>query len=438
MSGSRRLRTLAAAVGLMLLLGGVAGGPGQPPARAAAPRFYQFDGGGYGHGIGMSQYGAYGMGLRGVGAGRIIGFYYRGAQARPAGLPSSIRVGLLQANHDPDRGGLLRRVVLRGRRVAGLGGSGAITVSGWARNGRVHRHRLVGNVNWTVRPEGGGASVFSPSGRRVFGPTRARAGVLVRYQTGASRPALLSLPQTGRLLRWGHLEVHLVRRGGTPLHRAVAVIPFNRYLRGLAEMPGSFAMETLKAQAIAARSYALATLQARGQHWGANHWDGCNCAVYADVRDQHYAGYAKEVGYYGGRWVAAVRRTGSLVVRYRGRVVQAFYSSSSGGHTATNRVWGSMPLPWLPSRPDPDDRAAGRNPNHRWSVQLTAATVSARLRSLGVGSVTSMRVTRRIAGSGGRVGTVRVAGTRRTVSVSGARIRSLLGFKSTKFSIRTG
>jgi SpoIID/LytB domain protein len=279
--------------------------------------------------------------------------------------------------------------------------------------------------------------VFGPSGRRVFGPTRAGAGVLVRYQTGASRPALLTLPQTGRLLRWGHLEVQLVRRGGTPLHRAVAVIPFNRYLRGLAEMPGSFAMETLKAQAIAARSYALATLLARGQHWGAGRWDGCNCAVYADVRDQHYAGYAKEVGHWGARWVAAVGRTGSLVVRYHGRVVQAFYSSSSGGHTASNRVWGSTPLPWLPSRPDPDDQAAGRNPNHHWTVHLTAATVSTRLRSLGVGRVTGLRVSSRIAGSGGRVGTVRVAGTRRTVSVSGARIRGLLGFKSTKFSIRS-
>jgi stage II sporulation protein D len=135
--------------------------------------------------------------------------------------------------------------------------------------------------------------------------------------------------------------------------------------------------------------------------------------------------------------VAAVRRTGSLVVRYRGRVVQAFYSSSSGGHTASNRVWGSTPLPWLPSRPDPDDRAVGRNPNHHWTVHLTAATVSTRLRSLGVGRVTGLRVGSRIAGSGGRVGTVRVAGTRRTVSVSGARIRGLLGFKSTKFSIRS-
>ena len=69
---------------------------------------------------------------------------------------------------------------------------------------------------------------------------------------------------------------------------AVAVLPFNRYLRGLAEMPGSFANEALRAQAIAARSYALAAVQGRGQHAGRSAWDGCDCALYATVRDQHW------------------------------------------------------------------------------------------------------------------------------------------------------
>ena len=108
-------------------------------------------------------------------------------------------------------------------------------------------------------------------------------------------------------------------------------MPFNRYLRGLAEMPGSFANEALRAQAIAARSYALVAVRVGGQHYGYGRWDGCDCAVccavYATVRDQAYAGYAKELGYHGSRWVGAVRGTGSLVVRYGTRILQAFYSS---------------------------------------------------------------------------------------------------------------
>ena len=225
--------------------------------------------------------------------------------------------------------------------------------------GRTVKRTLSGHVTWSIKPESGGTSVFDLSRRRVFGPTKAGSGVVVRFET-AQPPARLSLPQTGQQLRWGRLDVHLVRDDqGVTRPRAVAVMPFNRYLRGLAEMPGSFANEALRAQAIAARSYALVAVQARGQHHGYGSWAGCNCAVYATVRDQVYAGYPKEQGYYGSRWVGAVRGTGSLVVRYGTRVVQAFYSSSSGGYTSSNSQWGSDPLPWFPSRSDdPYDRAA--------------------------------------------------------------------------------
>ena len=146
------------------------------------------------------------------------------------------------------------------------------------------------------------------------------------------------------------------------------MLPFNGYLRRLGEVPGSFATHALRAQAIAARSYALYAVQARTQHWGYRRWDGCNCALYGTVRDQHFAGYAKEQGYYGARWVAAVRGTGSQVVRYGSRLVQAFYSSSSGGYTSSNAQWGSAPLPWFPGRPDPYDRGAAATTGTRTSA----------------------------------------------------------------------
>ena len=272
----------------------------------------------------------------------------------------------------------------------------------------------------------------------MFGPTRAGTGVVVRYQT-ALPPARLSLPQTGQQLRWGRLDVHLVRDDhGVTRPRAVAVLPFNRYLRGLAEMPGSFANEALRAQAVAARSYALAAVQGRGQHSGYSAWNGCDCALYATVRDQHYAGYANEQGYYGSRWVAAVRGTGSLVVRYGRRVVQAFYSSSSGGYTSSNSQWGSAPLPWFPARSDdPYDRGGGAhpNPNFRWRKTVSAAGLGARL---GIGTAVSVRETK-LPSWGGRVSRVVVEGVkdgrRRTVTVSGTWFRTAYGLKSTKFHI---
>jgi stage II sporulation protein D len=433
MPGIRRRRRLAALTGGLVLTLGLAAGAAAPAA-VAAPSEFRIVGGGYGHGIGMSQYGAHGMALRGASASRIISFYYGGSVARPATLPPAIRVGLLQANHDPSTGGRLGRVLVRGLEVPGLGGSGRITVSGVATTGRTHRKVLAGHVTWSVRPEAGGASVFDPAGRRAFGPTRPGAGVVVRFQT-ASHPTRLLLPQTGQQLRWGRLDVHLVRDDqGTRRPRAVAVIPFNRYLRGLAEVPGSFATEALQAQAIAARSYALAAVLARGQVSGGGRWDGCRCAVYATVRDQYYAGYAKETGFWGGRWVAAVRATGSLVVRYGSRIVQAFYSSSSGGYTSSNAQWGSAPVPWFPSRSDdPYDRGGGRhpNPNFRWVKEVSAASLGARL---GVGTALAVAETK-VPSWGGRVSRIRVRGTSRTVTLTGAQFRSALGLKSTKFHV---
>ncbi|HYN17006.1 MAG TPA: hypothetical protein VEY96_02815, partial [Actinomycetes bacterium] len=205
---SRRVRTVAAAGALAVALS-LWAGPGDPPAEAA-PRSFTIVGGGYGHGIGMSQYGAHGMALRGASAGRIISYYYGGAQARPATLPATIRVGLLQANRDPSTGGRLGRVLVKGVEVPGRGGSGRFSVSGVTPGGRTVRRSLSGHATWSIKPEGGGTSVFDLSSRRAFGPTKAGTGVVVRFET-ALPPARLSLPQTGQQLRWGRLDVHLVR-----------------------------------------------------------------------------------------------------------------------------------------------------------------------------------------------------------------------------------
>ena len=443
MRRSRRVRTLATAgalvagVGLAAGLLGLAPGPAGPAA-VAAPSAFTISGAGYGHGIGMSQYGAQGMAVRGAAASRILAFYYGGAKAGSARLPATIRVGLLQANRDPAAGGRLARVRVQGLEVPGLGGSGRFTVSGTSPGGRIIRRTLPGHVTFSIRPQSGGMSVFDLASKRVFGPTKARTGVIVRFQT-LTPPARLLLPQTGRQLRWGRLDVSLVRDDrGVLRPRAVAVMPFNRYLRGLGEMPGSFANEALRAQAIAARSYALVAVQGRGQHSGHSAWDGCDCALYGTVRDQHYAGYAKEQGYYGSGWVAAVRGTGSLVVRYGSRVVQAVYSSSSGGYTSSNAQWGSAPLPWFPARSDdPYDRGGGShpNPNFRWRRTVSAAGLGARL---GIGTATRVRETK-MPSWGGRVSRVTVEGVkdgrRTSATVTGSWFRSAYALKSTKFHI---
>jgi stage II sporulation protein D len=214
-------------------------------------------------------------------------------------------------------------------------------------------------------------------------------------------------------------------------------MPFNRYLRGLGEMPGSFAYAALRAQAIAARGYALVATQIRGQRSGRGLWYGCDCAVHAGVRDQLYGGYAYEVGANGRRWVAAVSRTGSWVVRWGGRAVQAFYSSSSGGYTLSNAQWGSAPLPYFPAREDPYDRGGDihPNPNHTWTLRMSAASLGARL---GVGTATSVREVKPRSW-GDRVSTITVTGVKdgrsTSVTLTGTQFWAALKLKSTKFHV---
>jgi len=414
---------------------------GAVAAPTPAPGAFRFGGGGYGHGIGMSQYGAYGMALAGYSSSSIIAHYYRGAGAGPVSLPATISVGMLQAGFDPQTGGRLRQVLAGGMALPGAGGGGTIVVSGVSRGGQLLRRDLRGGVTYSIRPEAGGMSVFGPSGR-VFGPTNldGRGGLTLRYGVGRGVrvPALLRLPQTGRTLRWGRLEVRAVRDDhGVLRPRAVLIIGVNAYLRGLGEMPSLWPAAALRAQAIAARSYAIAAVQAGGQHRGQTVWTGCDCAVYSDTRDQHYSGWAKEGGFGGARWVAAVDGTGSTVVRYGGRAVSAFYSSSSGGMTQSNAVWGSAPLPYLPVQADPWDCAgrpgACRNPNWRWSVQWSGAAVSASLAPLGVGTVTGIQVTWRDAS--GRVRGVSVRGSRGAAVVTGGTLQRMLRLKSTRFTV---
>jgi stage II sporulation protein D len=433
---AHRALALVGMPAMLALLGGSVA-----PAAAPPPAAFRIVGSGAGHGVGMSQWGAYSMALAGYGASSIIAHYYPGAAVRPAKLPDTISVGLLQANLDPRTRKRLSEVRFTGRPLGGVKGSGAVVVTGYGSDGRVHRRYLPGGISWSVRPQAGGMSVFGPDGR-VFGPATldGSGGLVVRYGAGPGVrvPGLLSMPQAGRTLRWGQVEIRAVRDDqGVMRPRAVLVIGVNSYLRGLGEVPSLWPAAVLQAQAIAARSYAVFAVQRRGQHRDQAVWTGCDCAIYPDVRDQAFVGWSKEGGQAGARWVSAVETTRSLVVRFRGKLVQAFYSASSGGRTQSVSVWGGPDASYLPVQRDPWDcaRRGGRcrNPNWRWTEVRSASDVAAALRELRVGRVRAIRLTS--VDSSGRVRAATVSGTRRSASISGGDLRRLLRVKSTRFTV---
>jgi len=202
-----------------------------------------------------------------------------------------------------------------------------------------------------------------------------------------------------------------VRRAGDGTLTLTVSLTFERYLEGIAEVPPSWPAAALEAQAIAARSYALATTG----------WDGSEGApleepICATTSCQVYRGIPVPPDPAHRRWVRAVRRTDGQVLLSDGRPATTVYFSTSNGRTYANEdVFGSAPLPYLRSVPERDD---GRSPSSRWRVEVPFRDLTRFLR-LGelwpAGSVIA-RVR-----AHGDVVTLRGGGTTRTVDVADLR-----------------
>lgn len=146
----------------------------------------------------------------------------------------------------------------------------------------------------------------------------------------------------------------------------IGVLPFERYLEGLAEVPRRWPMEALKAQVVAARSYALAHYNQPSEEGAELGYDLC-----ATPACQVYAGMAVSHGPYGDRWRKAVSATSGQVLLYQGRPAETVYSSTSNGRTYGNdKVFGSDPLPYLRPVRERDDAVS---PLSRWRVRIGLA-----------------------------------------------------------------
>jgi stage II sporulation protein D len=348
------------------------------------------DGHGWGHGIGLSQYGAYGYALlEGRDHAWILGHYYSGTSLARTGT-GNVRV-LLRRTRTPKVCGATRLRDARGRRLrlsdariyklSALSGGRLRVVD--TRNGRT-RGRVVAPVTIT------GGSSWCLRGAADNG-----------VRDGAYRGSAVIRPDGRALLVVNRLGMESYLRGVVP-----------------SEMPASWPAEALEAQAVIARSYALRGLRP------ASPYD-----VYADVRSQVYGGLAREVP----AATAAVTATRAQVVTAGGAVAQTFFFSTSGGRTAGNEeIWGGTPISYLRSVDDPHDDLS---PYHDWTARFSDATAGRKLKSLRVGKLESLEVTGRTAS--GRAATVDVTGKDATVSVTAGRIQSLLGLRSTWFDVTT-
>ena len=295
--------------------------PGQSEALSGEALFV-VSGRGWGHGVGMSQYGAYGMANAGHTHEEILAHYYSGTEL---GQAPTKQVRVLLAEAKP-----------------------AVTISSrkpfTALDARGETYKLAP-----------GAFVLRSKLRLATkdGPVKAASPLLIR--PGKDTP----LAFDGVEYR-GSFE--LAAQGN--FVRVVNVVRLDSYLSGVVanEMPYTWPSEALKAQAVAARSYALANV-IKGKPFD----------LYSDVRSQVYRGVAGEKP----QTTEAVRATAGQVVLYAGKLATTYYFSTSGGKTASAADVFGTPVPYLLSRPDPWDKAS---PLHTWGPFLFGArTLQAKL-----------------------------------------------------------
>ncbi|MEX0993832.1 MAG: SpoIID/LytB domain-containing protein [Solirubrobacterales bacterium] len=354
------------------------------PAAAPAAR-WSLRGAGWGHGIGMSQYGAYGLARHGRDHREILRHYYTGTSiGNRSG--QTVRV-LLQAN----RG----RVAVRGATSAG---------------GR----RLAPGSTYRARRSGSRVVLRDSSGRVV---ASAQGTVSVR---GRRAVRLLGAAQNGTS-SGRYRDAIEIRTASGPGLNAINAIGLDQYVKGVvaSESPSSWPAAELRAQAVAARSYALAT------DVGGKGFD-----QYADTRSQVYRGVGGETR----ATNAAVARTRGEVVTYRGKVAVTYFFSTSGGHTedVQNVFLGSKPQPWLKGVEDPYDTTS---PYHRWGpYRYTTGQLTAKLGNLVKGAFEGLDVVKR--GSSPRIVRARVRGSRGSTLTTGPALRARLGLRDTWFSLR--
>jgi stage II sporulation protein D len=373
----RRLAfTVAAALGC------VAAGAGAVAA-APPPTAFVLVGGGWGHGVGMSQWGAFGQAKAGRDYRTILGHYYPGTTLGPSpmAVPSKLRVLVA------DR--------LAAVSVTSSGGIGVADAAGT-------RARVGGQL--TLGPK---LLLANASGSPGADPVTLAEPVTLRPVGGGL------LVVGGKSYR-GSLRVVT---SGKKL-QLVNVIPLETYLLGVVpgEMPKEWPLDALKAQAVAARTYAVANL-VKGRAFD----------LYSDARSQVYYGADAEAP----GPTRAVIETRGQVLSYDGAPAETFYFSSSGGKTLSALDAFGEDLPYLRSVDDPWDEVS---PNHRWQTRVLGAQQLARRLGLR-GSVTDVSYE---PGSPGNPAALRLTTTAGgTTEQRLSDVRNRLGLKSLEFTLGT-
>lgn len=393
-------------------------------ASQETPLNFTFQGSGYGHGVGMSQIGARGQALAGDTATAILQYYYKDVTVTPVkddqlmrvnighllagiSLKTDTKLGQLQL-FDGDIKESVDSVV---EKIVPAKVSLNFTLLGNAifpsviyANGRVDA--LPSGKIWTIRWTG------------------------TRYLSGTDAVVSVKNGAVTTKYRYGEIQVKLVQAAslGYRIEVTNTVRLHDEYLWGIGEMPSSWPLEALRAQAIASRSFALSKV--------GKIKSGCDCDIYSASQDQAFVGYSKEIEpRYGQLWKAAVVSTTvddatGLAILYQGAPIAAYFFSSSGGQTAPAvDAWGTA-VPYAASVPDPWSMDPLLNSKYlHWERPIGQALIA---RAFALPDVLSMQIINRNAS--GTVGIiVGISSTGKKVRLTGETFRSRVNLPSAWF-----
>jgi len=383
-----------------------------------APTGVYVDGRGNGHGLGMSQWGARARGEAGADYRAILAAYYTGALVESRDTDFPVRVAL---HHGP--------IDLRGGWPP-LFGAGP-RVWGPAHAADVGDLGPLDFLEWFVQ-DGRLAVRLLRAGREATVINRGQ------LEVAATDPAFGLRTNLQQTMDYGFQPLGEERRyrgslrvlpAGPTSYQVVNVLAFEDYLKGVvpAEMPAFWHGQALRAQAVAARTYALRKIRAGGRG---------SFDVEATEFDQVYGGITVERP----PSSEAVQATRGEVLTYSGGLVDALFMSSGGGHTEHSEngfvrwdggVIHAAVIPYLRGVSDPLD------PYPAWRVGPYAPEDAATLlRDRGVDVGGRLRAIEPLdRGASGRVLAARLVGDRAAVTVSGPRLRYALGLRDTLIDV---
>src|ERR1700733_2221960 len=365
MAVHRPIPLLVALVAAVLCAGGAFA------ATARAQVAWVVHGHGFGHGVGMSAYGAYGYALKGKSYQFILGHYYTGTSLGTISGPNVVRVLLSTSSGDVD----------------------------FSEATSACRTKLEPTRTYQAHRLGNTVVLRTSAGKPL-----ARCGATLR----AAGKGVINIAGVGRYR--GALETVVNESGELNVVNALSV---DNYVKGVIpnESPPSWPIEELKAQAVASRSFALT---------GGREGDGFD--LYSDTRSQVYKGLESEYT----TSDEAEEETAGQVLMYEGNIAETLFSACSGGKTESiQNVFGTA-IPYLVGVPDPYDSLC---PLHEWTLKLSGPEISEKLAGLLDGKLMKVVITK--TGYSPRIIEAKLYGTGGVTSVTGEQLEVALGGYST-------